>query len=268
MCRRRKNYRKLQSAILALQCATRVRIASKIRKGLMGEQKDIGKLKENNEKLKMEMQSLKAMLAAQAKEDASAVAHARDLDVKEKQIAELEKRVAELEKQLASEKLVIEKLEAELVKQKQQMAEAPSSPRGHRKRQSGNPSPAYTSSSSLEVVGEMGQHVQMPSFSSNHVSPEVLAQHRANVSRLEEELAAERKHRREADGEIIKLRAEISGVELNDNEVDALLAQKLEAPAPTPAPKPKPQRYVKSTRYSAMLFRVLRGSELVAMFCV
>ena len=66
MFRLRTNYRMLKSALLALQCATRVRIAKSVLKGLQGEQKDIGKLKENNEKLKMEMQSLKAMLAARS----------------------------------------------------------------------------------------------------------------------------------------------------------------------------------------------------------
>ena len=58
MYRLRKNFTMLKSAIITLQCRTRVKIAKKLLKGLMGEQKDIGKLKENNERLKMEMNSL------------------------------------------------------------------------------------------------------------------------------------------------------------------------------------------------------------------
>ena len=54
------------------------------------------------------------------------------------------------------------------------------------------------------------------------------AEQKKLVARLEDELVAERKHRREADGEIIKLRASLSGVQLKDSEVDALLAQQLE----------------------------------------
>jgi len=69
--------------------------------------------------------------------------------------------------------------------------------------------------------------LQMPSLPANYVSPEVVAKHRRNLARLEEELKAERNLRREADGEVIKLRAQINGVELNEAEVDALLAQKL-----------------------------------------
>jgi myosin-5 len=225
MYRLRTNYRMLKSALLALQCAVRARIARAVLKGLMGEQKDIGKLKENNEKLKMEMQSLKAMLAAQAKEDASNLAHTLELESKQKQILELEKRVADLEKQLASEKALVEKLEADLLLQRQQPLVSPSSPRGHHRMRS-----TESSSASAPQIPEADvSSLQMPNLPSNYVSPEVVAQHRAKLSGLEDELSAERKLRREADREIIKLRAAINGVELNDAEVDALLAQKLEA---------------------------------------
>ena len=67
MQRRYKNYNMLKSASIALQCAQRCIKAKSILAALKHEQKDIGKLKQNNEKLKMEMASLKAMLAAQAK---------------------------------------------------------------------------------------------------------------------------------------------------------------------------------------------------------
>ena len=46
---------------------------------------------------------------------------------------------------------------------------------------------------------------------------------------MEAELDAERKLRREADGEIIKLRATLNGVALNQSEIEALMAQKLES---------------------------------------
>jgi cobalamin biosynthesis Mg chelatase CobN len=240
MYMRRANYRKLKGAILALQCATRVRIAKKELKGLTGEQKDIGKLKENNDKLKMEMQSLKAMLAAQAKEGASSLAHTKEVENKQNEIDELEKRVLELEKQLASETALVEKLEADLKLQNEQAFTVAaqygpsSSPRAQR--MSGK-SPAVQ-----QTVADISAaaHMQMPTLPSSYVSPEVVAQHRSHLAHLQEELKAERNLRREADGEIIKLRAAINGVQLNDSEVDALLAQKLEA-----APKKKEsQRYV------------------------
>merc|ERR1719223_2237108 len=117
----------LKSAVIALQCKTRVKIACGVLKGLQGEQKDIGKLKQNNDILKKEMQSLKAMLAAQAKEGASNLAHTQELDEKEKKISQLEKRVAELEKQLAEEKQLVEKLELDLEQQKQMAALVPPS---------------------------------------------------------------------------------------------------------------------------------------------
>ena len=51
MFKRATAYRKLKSATIALQCRTRCIKAKKVLAGLQGEQKDIGKLRENNEAL-------------------------------------------------------------------------------------------------------------------------------------------------------------------------------------------------------------------------
>ena len=225
----------------------------------MGEQKDIGKLKENNDKLKNEMQSLKAMLAAQAKEGATSLAHAKVLDIKQAEITKLEKRVAELEKQLAAEKSVIEKLEAEMHAQNQQMQRSsePGSPRGqHRKTSSGHRvSPANNPSYAPDT--DMS-HLAIPSLPSNYVSPEVVAHHKSNLAKLEDELKAERKLRRQADGEVIKLRAAINGVELGAEDIDALLATKLET---TPKRADKP-RYVSRGWFLPRLFYCSSGASL------
>jgi myosin heavy subunit len=272
--KRHSNYQKMKSAILALQCATRVKIANKELKGLMGEQKDIGKLKLNNDKLKNEMQSLKAMLAAQAKEGASSLAHTQELDSKQQQIDDLEKRIAELEKQLVSEKAIVEKLEADLKAQQEAALDAahsqhptPGSPRGSVHRKRSGMSPAYQTSSRdipMYASGDLGSSslLQMPNLPTNFVSPEVVAQHKAQLVRFEEELKTERKIRREADGEIIKLRAAINGVQLNDSEVDALLAQKMES-----APKIEKQRYV--LLFSTLFHHVCRArsSCLIRTVC-
>jgi myosin heavy subunit len=238
MRRRQKNFLMLKSATIALQCRIRERIAKKVLKELKREQGDIGKLKQNNEKLKTEMQSLKAMLAAQAKEDAAGAVHKKELEAKQAEVARLEKRVQELEKELAEEKATIEKLEADINSQAKEIArlQEPASPRSplrhsshHRKR-----------TSSVD-----NDKLAMPDLPEDFVSPHVLAQHKAHLRKLEEELKAERKHRREADGEIIKLRAQISGVELKADDVDALLAKKLEsAPPPPPPEERKIERYV------------------------
>eukprot|EP00529_Nitzschia_sp_RCC80_P006562 CAMPEP_0113451262 /NCGR_PEP_ID=MMETSP0014_2-20120614/6248_1 /TAXON_ID=2857 /ORGANISM="Nitzschia sp." /LENGTH=1572 /DNA_ID=CAMNT_0000342613 /DNA_START=332 /DNA_END=5050 /DNA_ORIENTATION=- /assembly_acc=CAM_ASM_000159 len=228
----RKNFLKFKSAVIALQCRIRVKMAKKFTKSLMGEQKDIGKLRENNERLKMEMNSLKAMLAAQAKEDASNLAHTKELDAKQDEIDRLEKRVAELEKKLEEEKAIIAKLEADLASEKENaslLAASTHHEPGHRKKRSSG-SVDLDAGSSHHVP----HHVSHPP--GNYISPDVLAKHKKHLSKLEEELKAERKLRREADGEIIKLRAAINGVQLNEAEVNDLLAQKLqEAPSTTDA---------------------------------
>lgn len=231
---------------------------------MMGEQKDIGKLKENNDKLKMEMQSLKAMLAAQAKEGATSLAHSKEMDTKQAEITRLEKRVAELEKQLAAEKSVIEKLEADMHAQTQQIQRSsepgsPHSPRGHhRKSSSGHRvSPAFTPNYAPDTDMSHLAMPAMPSLPSNHVSPELVAQHKSNVAKLEDELKAERKLRRQADGEVIKLRAAINGVELGAEDIDALLATTLET---TPKRAEKP-RYVSRGWFLLRFFYCSSGAS-------
>jgi hypothetical protein len=85
----------------------------------------------------------------------------------------------------------------------------------------------------------------------DYVSPEVLAQHRAKVAILEEELEEERRLRRQADGEIIKIRAQMNGVKLNEEDLKALLAPQLAGGRSEPiseessfADEESPKRYV------------------------
>lgn len=210
----------LKSATIALQCAARSRVARKVLFELQKEQKDVGKLKLNNEKLKQEMASLRAMLAAQAKGAEADAEHEAELAVKEEQIKELEARVTEIEKELDAAKKLVEDLEAEVVQQKKLSAQdkeqinklqhvrrydAPVQQQAHTR----------TVSEGTPIAGGMP---------SNYVSPEVVNQHRAHVARLEEKLENERQLRREADGEIIKLRAAINGVKLDEGMVSALLS--------------------------------------------
>jgi predicted RNase H-like nuclease (RuvC/YqgF family) len=94
-------------------------VATKLFNELKREQKDVGKLKQNDEKLKMEMASLKAMLAAQA-QSASASGESEQAMLKKKQQIELlESRIKKLEGQLEREKEIVKELEAKLAKQKE-----------------------------------------------------------------------------------------------------------------------------------------------------
>lgn len=265
MLKLRTIYRKITTAVLSLQCRQRVRVATAIFVELRKEQKDVGKLKQNNEKLKTEMASLKAMLTAQA-QSASASKESESAMLKKKQQIELlESRIKKLEAQLEREKEIVKELEGKMAKQKDafekekihmqqsysqevQIAAAaathkrresvgPPSPGLNRRASSGPPSPISPrhpspprerTMSALGKIPSIDESVMMPAIGSNYVSAEAVAEHRAHVARLEEELDTERLLRREADGEVIKLRANINGVELQDAEVDALLARQLE----------------------------------------
>lgn len=220
-------YHKLRSATIALQCALRVRVARKALLDLKHEQKDIGKLQANNEKLKMEMASLKAMLQAQAQGDKNKEESEKAIKKKQMQIGILEARIKQLEGELEKERKLVKKLEesvkAQSIQAERQLEEMQSLRRHQR---------SLSSSSAHET--ERRQHKKPiastfdSSLNPDAVSMEQVAEQQALVAKLEDELEAERRFRREADGEIIKLRAQMSGVVLNDSDVNALVSQKLD----------------------------------------
>jgi uncharacterized phage infection (PIP) family protein YhgE len=253
-------------------------VAKQILFELKKEQKDVGKLKQNNEKLKSEMASLRAMLAAQSKEDASRVANEKEMEDKQREIDRLEKRVAQLEEELEQKKALIAQIEEKMKAQKEQSAAelnklhhqvhhlntnkshrrspTPPSPGGHHRL---TPSPSVNARKTAD--GDAG----LAPVSEDMVSSEVLEQHRAQLMRLEDELEAERKHRRAADGEIIKLRAAMGGVQLSDSDVNALLPKAMESlpPAETETIEEEDEeerldeRYVISDRLKSRVVRVM-----------
>ena len=194
---------------------------------LKHEQKDIGKLQANNEKLKMEMASLKAMLQAQAQGDKNKEESEKAIKQKQMQIGILEARIKQLEAELEKEREVVKKLEESVQAQKLQSERQLEEMQNLRRHQ--------RSGSSGSVHHDIDRRMQQKSLSStlvsssgpNSVTSEQIAEQQALVAKLEDELEAERRFRREADGEIIKLRAQMSGVPLNDSDVDALVSQKL-----------------------------------------
>jgi uncharacterized coiled-coil protein SlyX len=248
--RRRKHhvaYRKLKSATISLQCRQRRGIAMQVLAGLKHEQKDIGKLKQNNEKLKTEMASLKAMLAAQAKGDANKMESDKELKEKEEEIKRLEKRISQLEAEIEKEKEKVKQLETSLENEHMQISKhkeqisvltqqnqnlsmhPPSPPRKSLSSSLRMPSsPRLMPSSPVPIVTQ-AQAPPSPGLTSQGdftdftIDTKALAEQRALVVRLEQELEKERSARRETDGEVIKLRAQMGGVNLNEDEIKALL---------------------------------------------
>jgi DNA repair exonuclease SbcCD ATPase subunit len=212
---RKTAYRKLKSATIALQCCTRRSIAKKEFAEIKRSQKDMGKLKEHNEKLKMEMASLRAMLQAQAANDAGKAESEKAIKEKEKEVKQLEIRVAQLERDLANEKEFVQKLEKQLAEEKEnnrktiqelqyQKELVVKSPqvsehsRKHSRAQSAGPSVSAEAVAEAVVVGHT-------------ITPEALAMHRAEVARLEAQLEEERRMRHAASREIKSLRSAIEG---------------------------------------------------------
>ncbi|CAB9525821.1 Unconventional myosin-Ic [Seminavis robusta] len=243
----RKRFLQYKSAIISLQCAARKNAATKVLNEFKREQKDVGKLKQNNEKLKTEMASLRAMLAAQAKEGESEARNAKEMEAKQTEIENLEKRIAELEKELEEAKKLVDKVESDIKTQAAQFAsekeQLEQRVQYHVSQRASTVMPSHAappgSPKPTKRAVEATAEISLPPLAEGEkgvtVNPEVLAQHRAHVQKLEETLEAEKKLRREADGEIIKLRAAINGVKLDDSEVDALLGKKKGASA-IPAP--------------------------------
>ena len=256
----RKRFLQILSAVVSLQCRARKRIATKELNELKKEQKDVGKLKQNNDKLKNEMASLRAMLAAQAKEGESEARNAQEMQSKQDEIDRLEKRIAELERELEQSKKVVQKLESDMQNKSAQYAREMEQMEQRIQYQASSRAPAVMPGSPQSPKRKMAAPIAIPALPEGAegvtVNPELLAQQRAHVQKLEDQLEAEKRLRREADGEIIKLRAASNGVKLNDTEVDALLGKKKkEAPAPS---HPKVVDLVKDTRYAAIVvsFRI------------
>jgi myosin heavy subunit len=262
----RKHFLLFKKAVVALQSRTRQRQATALLLSFKKEQKDVGKLKENNERLKQEMASLRAMLAAQAKESAADAAHTKEMAEKEKVVAGLEKRIAEIEKELTEAKAKVADLEDKLQKQYEESKldkDQIQKMRRHRPTVSATSSRAPDSpqskrrQSSMENIVLPTNSVPPPGISipelSNYVSPEILAEHRAKVAILEEELEEERRARREVDGEVIKLRAAMNGVELDENEVRDLLTKRQDSGAPGLRSETMSEdSYDASTRYETL----------------
>jgi hypothetical protein len=233
---RKSAYIKLKSATVALQCCLRRRIAKTTLAQLKHEQKDMGKLKENNEKLKMEMASLKAMLQAQAASDAGKVQSEKAIAEKQKEIDRLESRIKQLELELAKEKENVKKMEndlnvqrgsnqrlsQDLQFQKEMVSRAPpSSPGGPPVSKTHNR--AFSSAFVEDTVSKahtraVSANVFVPTeplvdavVVGHTITPEALAVHRAEVARLEEQLEEERRIGRAARIEVKHLRTAIAG---------------------------------------------------------
>ncbi len=228
----KRKYNNLQSATIALQCRARCGAAKKEFDQIKREAKDMGKIKEHNEKLKMEMASLKAMLQAQAASDADKVKSKKAIAEKQEEINRLEACIAQLEGELEKEKESVKRLENDLTVQKGDNARLSQDLQYQKEmalalRGASTPAKHSRNLSGTEVQKAPGKHARH--FSANElasavpaeavvdavvvghtITPEALAQHRAEVARLEEELEEERRMSRAARIQINNLRAAIA----------------------------------------------------------
>lgn len=263
MMKIRQIHAQLRAAAVAFQCTLRRRTALRLMLELKREQKDIGKLKDNNEKLKAEMAGLKAMLNAMAKGEASSKESEAKLQEKEQQIALLENRIKELERELEAQKLNVARLEKELEfiararhSEIPPPPPAPESPKAYHRRHhtSESVAPRYhhavepvelsqpasrTHDKGQENVSLMANDASTPNRVSGSaaIHAEAIAEYKEKISMLEKELESERKAHREKDVEIIRLRAEINGVKLSDRDLQAMMAPVDGKLRPTPPPE-------------------------------
>jgi len=255
---------KLRSAAVAFQCTLRRRTARHLMLEMKREQKDIGKLKDNNEKLKSEMAGLKAMLNAMAKGEASSKESEARLQEKEQQIAVLENKIKVLERELETERLNVARLEKELEFVERASPSAFSlqhiapveSPKTYHRRHHTSESvvarqhhtteptvppqtplrtiePIVPPKTPLRIQDEGRENISLIANESSTparvsgsaaIHAEAIAEYKDKISRLEKELETERKAHREKDVEIIKLRAKINGVKLSDVDLQAMMA--------------------------------------------
>jgi len=233
-------FTKLRSAVITLQNTQRTIMAQAIYASLRAEQKDIGKLKQNNEQLKAEMASLRAMLKAQADGAANDQMNQAALAEKQTEIDRLEARVKELEELLAIEKESVAKLEIEM-KNRPTIAAAPLAPPvaasfvassvplpssptpTAAKKVLEPPTPSMPSPPLSPVYPNTTSDVNanhVAVSNANLVNSAELAKHLARIKQLEEELDQERYAHRIVDAQVVKLKAKMAGVELADEELE------------------------------------------------
>jgi myosin-5 len=202
-----KSYKKLKSAIIALQCCVRRGIAKKVFEQVKREAKDMGKVKEHNEKLKAEMASLKAMLQAQAANDAGREKSEKAIKEKQAEIDRLEARIAQLEAALAKEKENVQKLENDLAAQKEGNRRLTADLQYQKEKVASTQTPKHRKQASGSAKAQQLAEAVVIGAT---LSSEDLAQHHAEVARLEEELEEERKMSRAMRTQIKNLRASMA----------------------------------------------------------
>ena len=203
-----KAFRKLKSAIIALQCSVRRGNSKKVFEQIKKEAKDMGKVKEHNEKLKAEMASLKAMLQAQASSSADKERSEKAIKEKQAEIDRLEARIAQLEAALAKEKENVKKLENDLASQKEGNKRLTADLQFQKEKVASTQTPAMRrkQSSGTSKAEPLAEAVVIGAS----MSSEDLAHHHAEVARLEEELEAERKMSHAMRTQIKNLRASMA----------------------------------------------------------
>jgi DNA gyrase/topoisomerase IV subunit A len=135
----------------------------------------------------------------------------------------LEKRIVELESELEKEKENMKKLEKKLekeIKKSSKREDEISALREQNKnlQNSAPPPPPPARSSSIGSPQSTKSN-----FSEREIDNEEFLQQKERIMRLEKELEIERNSRKEADGEVIRLRAAINGVNLDESMIQSLI---------------------------------------------
>uniref|UniRef100_A0A7S1FZR5 Myosin motor domain-containing protein n=1 Tax=Corethron hystrix TaxID=216773 RepID=A0A7S1FZR5_9STRA len=102
MTKEHYKFRRLKGAVVALQCAQRSKVARRVLAGLRKDAKDVGNLKDDNEKLKSEMAGLKAMLKVQKQSLEKESADKKIIAEKDKEILNLREQLAGVNNDLAN----------------------------------------------------------------------------------------------------------------------------------------------------------------------
>ena len=276
-------YRKLKSATIALQCCARRGKAKKIFDQVKKDQKDMGKMKQQNVKLKEQMASLKAMLQAQAASKADKAENEQAIAEKQKEIDHLEARIEDLEAALAQEKENVKRLEDDLNVQRNNNEQLTQDLQYQKelvsRGGSGLEERKHSRGSSMNAIGESSpmtdqrKHSRAQSAGTGAssinfqkaeklvdavvvgqtISPEALAEHRGEVARLEEQLEEERRMSRAARIEVKNLRAAMvdkgvvdvtTSTEISDNISEFSGSEMDRSDIPIPSEVEPQMRYV------------------------
>ena len=210
-CRRR--WLRMRAAVLSLQCALRRRRAWAVLKALRAEAKDLGKLQQNNENLKAEIELLRAQAAEETRRIQEEVAAKLKVEMEEAAKAKQEEAIQQQAEEVESLQEELDRTKRELQQEKEKNAELQGLLDASLEQRNQELVETARKSIDMKSSPEEGARLAVQSFgrpkSTSRADTTARPLSPRTTSLLEEALKSEKEAREKAELELARLKEEI-----------------------------------------------------------